>query len=130
MPVDYVTRKELKILFASFLKNLKSKQEKFQVNTETLSGDRTLKSSDKRIQFLDPGGADRIIELPPESAHTKETVGTQDITFIIFNTGTGFDLIVKDDTEPPNTIVTISQDEGGIVICNGDIWRGFVGGKT
>jgi len=92
-------------------------------NTETLTGTKTLTVTDARMQFLDPGGAGRKVLLPAEASSSG-------LDFMIFNTADASeDLTVKEDSDT-TTIVTISQNEGGLPACNGTTWKGFVGGIT
>ena len=37
-----------------------------RINSETLTGTKTLVDNDKSLQILDPGGANRTVKLPPE----------------------------------------------------------------
>jgi hypothetical protein len=119
-----VRREEFQLVVSNLRKLIQAKGQKPQVNTETLSSAKTLKAHDMRVHFLDPGGSNRDITLPAEEASAN-------LYFYIFNTGSGNDLIVKDDSTPtPNTIVTVSQDEGSVMFCDGVDWRGFVGANT
>ncbi len=91
-------------------------------NTETLTGDRVLTHDDTKLQLIDPGGASRNLDLPAE----EESAG---LTFFIKNQADAAeDLTVRDDAAA--TVVTISQNEGAIVWCDGTTWVGLVGGNT
>lgn len=91
-------------------------------NTETLSGAKTLTISDAPLQFLDPDGSNRDVNLPAEAV-------SDGLQFRIVNTAGGAeDLVVKDDGG--STILTITQNESGIVWCNGTTWGGLVGANT
>jgi len=93
------------------------------VNTETLAADKTLTTTDPQVHFLDPGGANRNVDLPAEAASTG-------LAFELYNTADAAeDLVVRDDSGV-QTIVTISQNEAGIMRCDGTSWRGLVGGNT
>ncbi len=86
-------------------------------NTETLAATKTLVDSDFPIQFLDPDGANRDIELPAE--------GSDNHAFFIMNTAAApFNLVVKDDS--PATIVTIGQNQSALLISDGTTWIGAV----
>jgi hypothetical protein len=88
-------------------------------NAETLSGAKTLTTTSERLQFLDPDGAGRDVNLPAEGSSSG-------LSFVIINMADGAeDLTVKDDS--PATIITVGQDEIGFVFCNGTVWKGFVG---
>jgi len=96
---------------------------RLHTNTETLSANKTLTETDEKVHFFDPDGQDRDVVLPPEAT-------SDGLHFYIFNTADagGEDLVVKDDGA--GTIITISQNEGGVVFCNGVVWKGFLGGIT
>lgn len=84
------------------------------VNTETLSGAKTLVVGDAVYQRLDPGGAGRDVTLPAEA-------DSQGLTFRILNTADAAeDLTVKDDGA--STIVTVSQNEAVWLACDGTTW--------
>lgn len=107
-------------------KRINAKQNKIQVATEALSANKTLKAYDRKVQFLDPGGSNRDITLPAEAT-------SGNMFFFIINIADGAeDLLIKDDSAA--LIITISQNEGGVVFCNDEgvssVWRGFVGGIT
>lgn len=90
-----------------------------QVNSEALSGNKALTHNDTRMQFLDPGGSARDLTLPAE----EESAGLE---FLIFNTADAAEAItVKDDGGA--TVLTIAQNEGAFLACDGTAWRGFAG---
>lgn len=91
---------------------------KWGVNTETLNTTKTLTVNSKRVQFLDPGGTNRDVVLPPEE-------NSQSLMFFVFNTSTTYDLYVKNDGL--STIITVQEGKSGYVMCNGSIWRGLLG---
>jgi len=93
-----------------------------EINTETLSDNKTIAAGDPQVQFLDPGGSGRTVTLPAEASSTGR------LYFIVNTADAAEDLTVKDDAA--NTIVTISQDEAGLVVCDGTSWKGFVGANT
>jgi len=84
-------------------------------HTETLTGNKTLTTSDVMNQRLDPNGSDRDVTLPPEASST-------DLTFYIYNSadGAGEDLVIKNDT--PATIVTLGPGMGMPFSCDGTNW--------
>jgi uncharacterized protein YqfB (UPF0267 family) len=90
------------------------------INTETLSGNKTIASTDPSVHFLDAGGVARDVTLPAEADSTYAK-------YEIYNTG-GETLTVKDDGA--STIITIATNESGIVRCDGTSWFGFVGANT
>lgn len=118
----FVEKSDFETFKFNIRKSIKAKGRKLQIKTRTLSGNLTLKTHDRRVQFIDPGGGNRDVTLPAEA-------DSGDLFFFILNTANAAeDLVVKDDSTA--TIVTISQNEGGIVFCNGIVWRGFIGGIT
>ena len=84
-------------------------------NVEALSGNKTLTTSDKSLQKLDPNGSDRDVTLPAEASST-------DLVFWIYNTanGAGEDLVIKNDS--PATIVTLGPGMGMMFSCDGTSW--------
>lgn len=172
--MEYVTKEELETFRFNLFKTLRSKARKMQVRTRTLSADLDLKHHDRRVQFIDPGGANRVVNLPMTfmldgvpwikdvqcangtcdgCPHTITKVFSADLYFYIFNLADGAeDLTVKFtgnnyttqnsactggthdipvlQTQPQSTVMTVSQNEGGLCFSNGGEWRGFVGGIT
>ena len=91
------------------------------VNTETLTGQKTLTVNDARIQRLDPGGAGRDVLLPAEEQGLRVT--------IVNTADAAEDLTVKEDSDT-TTIVTISQNEDAELYCDGTDWQGNVADIT
>jgi len=90
---------------------------KFDHNTETLSGDKVLTTSDKPVQLLDCGGASRrYCILPAEEDST-------DKFFYIYNAsnGSGEKLSIRNDS--PSTIVTLGPGMGMTFSCDGTSWE-------
>ena len=84
-------------------------------NTETLAGTKTLTITDKRVQFLDPDGSHRNVDLPAEASSAG-------LMFIICNTAGGAEnLVIRNDAA--STVATISQNEMGMAICDGTTWK-------
>lgn len=70
---------------------------------------------------LDPGGATRVLLLPPEE---------EGLAFFIANSADAAeDLTVKEDSNT-TTIGTISQNETAWLVCIGGVWRISVGTTT
>lgn len=92
------------------------------VNTETLSGNKTMARSDSPVQFLDPGGANRNVDLPAEE---------EGLVYIISNEADmgSEDLTVREDTGM-TTVVTVSQNEVAIVVSDGTGWAAMVAATT
>ncbi len=90
-------------------------------NAETLAATKTLLDSDFPIQYLNPNGTNRDIELPAEAATNH--------AFFFVNTDTVADLVVKDDS--PATIITLPPGQSAILLSDGTTWLvanvGFVG---
>ena len=171
----YVKTETLAQVTRNLRKEFLSKARKVQINTEILSGDKTFATHQRIGQFLDPGGANRDVFLPPvftldgspwlqpvecqncdcDGGHIFKKPFPTDLYFHIYNTADGAeDLVLKfkketwvtastecatgkyHDTPTSKTgeneyaVMTISQNEGGVVFCNGIIWRGFVAGIT
>lgn len=88
-----------------------------QANTETLAATKTLTDTDAPIQYLDPGGAGRDVNLPAEAANNH--------AFTIINTADAAEtLTVKDDT--PSTVLAIAQNQAGLYISDGTTWKGYL----
>jgi len=85
-------------------------------NVATLAGNVTLSKASKRVQVLDPGGSSRNITLP-------EVVASKGYEFFIVNAADDAeDLVVKN--AGATTIVTISQNQCGLVWSDGVNWTG------
>lgn len=71
--------------------------------------------------FVDPNGGAQDLTLPAE-ADFKGSLR-------IVNVADAAEAVtVKDDGG--GTIITLDQNQAGLVICNGTEWRGFMGGIT
>lgn len=80
----------------------------------TLGGTLTMGAQDSPVQLLDPGGATRIVLLPPE---------VEGAMYIIWNKADAAeDLTVKDDSNT-TTYLTIAQNEAGILYSDGAAWH-------
>lgn len=87
------------------------------MNTETLTGNKTLTDTDGAIQNLDPGGSSRDVSLPAEA--------TSNAAFIIVNAADAAeDLVVKSDA--PVTIVTLKRGQSALLFSDGTTWRAIV----
>lgn len=85
-------------------------------NRQTLSGDVTLETSADPIQFIDPGGAARNVDLPAE---------TDGLWYVIGNAADAVeDITVRDDGDA--TLQTLNQDDIGIFIGSDGGWMSFV----
>ncbi|RMH11612.1 MAG: hypothetical protein D6698_16115, partial [Gammaproteobacteria bacterium] len=88
------------------------------VNEETLTGDKTLTTSDPIVQFLDPGGAGRKVTLPALSDSVP--------FFVICNRGASESLIVEDSGGSavflgPGQAVQVFAHSGGFFALRGDL---------
>lgn len=84
-------------------------------STETLAAAKTLSPGDTQYQRLDPGGAARDVNLPPEGS-------SQGLWYYVLNLANAAEnLVVKNDAG--STIVTISQNEAAMVVCDGTSWE-------
>jgi|ETNvirnome_2_300_1030623.scaffolds.fasta_scaffold87985_2 glutamine synthetase len=90
--------------------------------TETLAANKTLTVSSSTAQFLDPGGSARDVTLPAES-------DSDGLMFFISNEADGAEIIsVKNDGG--DTILTPTQNEACVVVCDGTSWSGMVGATS
>jgi len=82
-------------------------------NEETLAGTKTLVTTDKVMQKLNPGGASRDVIL---------SAITNDLMFIVHNSGTlaGFNLVVKNPAAA--TLATLGPGMMGVFHC-GTAWK-------
>lgn len=88
------------------------------VRIATLAGAETWTHKDSTVQFVDCGGAGRTITLPAEES-------SDGIVYVIVNTSDAAeDITVNNDAAAG--VITISQNEAGIVACNGSAWDGFI----
>lgn len=92
------------------------------VNTETLAGTKTLVITDNMMQFLDPGGSARNVDLPAESDSDGKM-------FVICNRADASEIItIRNDAG--STICTPTQNESAMVFCDGTTWAGLVGASS
>jgi hypothetical protein len=84
-------------------------------NVETLSTHKTLVTTDKALQKLDPDGVDRNVVLPAEDSST-------DLCFIIYNMAgdVGENLIIQDDASA--TLIELITGEAALLSCDGTVW--------
>lgn len=95
---------------------------RFASQTKTLAGTLTLVELSAPMQFLDPGGAGRQINLPAEAV-------SDGLFFIIHNTADAAEILtIKDDGG--TTIATPTQNESAILYCNGVTWGSLVGASA
>jgi len=88
----------------------------------TLSADLTLDASSANYLRIDPGGAARDVTLPAEES-------SEGLFFRIYNIADAAEaLTVKNDGG--DTIETFSQNEHGLVGCDGTAWKVYVPGHT
>lgn len=84
-------------------------------NVEILAAAETLLATCAELQKLDANGAHRDVTLPPEPSCKGKRI-------LIHNTASAaFNLVVKDDS--PATIVTLNQNEGAWLFCDGVAWK-------
>ena len=87
------------------------------VNTETLTGDLVLDDSDFPIQFIDPGGSARDIDLPAESVDNH--------AFYIVNRADAAETItVKNDAG--TTIALLERYDAVLFVSNGIAWVAMI----
>lgn len=86
---------------------------RYAVNVETLSAGRSILTTDKQVQLLDPNGANRDVTL-----YASPTAGD---SFTFRNSGTGgFNLVLKNNAG--TTLVTIGNGVVVAVLYNGTNW--------
>lgn len=85
-------------------------------HTATLTGTKTLAVGCTRIQFLDPGGASRIVVLPT-------TASSDGMALMVANVADAGESLSMQDSGG-TTICDIDQYESGYLFCNGVAWRG------
>lgn len=105
---------------ADFDAGLRMMLEAEQSQTTQASGDITLTDSSKTIQFIDPNGANRIVNLPSTSVNNHG--------FVIVNSGSSYTLTVKSGSTTLGTV----QAGGGIgwFLSNGTEWIKAGGGSS
>lgn len=87
--------------------------------TRTLTGTVVLTVDSPTLQFMDPGGAGRNVDLPAEE-------NSEGLMFIIQNTADAAEILtIRNDAAA--TIVTPTQNEAALVYCAGGVWKGLVG---
>lgn len=116
-------RTSLKCRFIRSVFGPNTGRSRLDVNTETLSGTKTMTHDDKQVQFLDPGGAGRTVLLPEE----EESAG---LMLLIVNTADMAEALTVKDDASGTTVASIAQNEQATFICNGTAWRASVGTST
>ena len=89
------------------------------INVETLAADKTISAGDPQIQRLDPNGADRNVDLPPE---------VSGLILFIFNSGSS-KLTVREDSGS-TSIAAVAANQSGIFISDGTNWESLVGDRN
>jgi len=172
--MEFLEKEEFETFKSNLGKRIKAKGNKLHVAlAETLSADKTMKRYERKVLFLDPGGAHRGVILPHTNTldgsawlravwcqncdcgggHLQPEIFPADMYFFINNMADAAEnLVLKYEIfnyttqtvscnggthdipvyvgKDEDTAMTISQNEGGVVFCNGLFWRGFVGAKT
>ena len=84
-------------------------------SVETLTGNKTITTSDSGVLSLDPGGSSRNVTLPAEA-------DSKNYAFYIYNAadGTGENLVVKNDGG--TTLLTMGPGMGLMFWCDGTDW--------
>jgi len=79
-------------------------------NVETLSGDKTVSTTDAYIQVLDPGGSGRNVDLPADE---------EGLRYYIVNTADSAETLTVRDADT-NTVASVAQNEAVEVINTGN----------
>jgi len=87
------------------------------------SGNTTLLHTYPPVILLDPGGGAVDCLLPAEAL-------SDGLMFFIINTADAVEAITVKEDSDTTTILTLDQNQGGWVVCDGTTWRGFMGGIT
>lgn len=93
------------------------------VSTATLTADLVLTFDSPKLQFLDPGGSARNVDLPP----VEESAGLE---FKVANTADAAEALTVRLTGGGATIAALAQDEHGFFFSNGVIWVGTANTET
>ena len=94
-----------------------------EVNVETLAATKTGAAGDASYQILDPGGADRIYNLPTEA------VGIGLGPIMIFNAADADETITVNEDSGTTAIAILDRGNFAIVICDGTSWRAIGGNQ-
>lgn len=86
---------------------------RFDIVIRTLGGAMTMDGDEPPVLFLDPGGAARQVVLPA-AARGK--------FFIFVNKADAAEDLTIRNPANDTTLGTVSQNEGGIAICDGVTW--------
>ena len=92
------------------------------VNIETLAAEGVLTDDSADIQIIDPAGA-RDLLLPTEAT----SIGR---IFIITNAADAAEAITVKEDGDSTTIITLAQNESGVVWCDGTTWHGLISQNT
>ena len=83
----------------------------------------TLATTYPPVILCDPGGGAIDLLLPAEA-------DSEGLMFFIFNTADAAEAITVKEDGDTTTIITLDQNQSGLVVCDGTTWRGFIGGIT
>lgn len=89
----------------------------FTANIETLAATKTMTAGDDFLQVLDPGGAGREVDLPPEA---------EGLSYYIVNAADAAEVLTVKDDAGAVTIGTLAQNERAVFHCDGTTWHGGV----
>ena len=123
-------------------KSIRAKARKPEVQNKVLSADLAMKPYDTIVQFIDPGGSNRIVTLSDDVNYPISKFKNKH--FIMYNTADASESLTirfwKGDngTGHWETVLVLNQDEGCEIWCwvdpidpaNDSYWRGYKGGKT
>lgn len=80
----------------------------------TLTGTYVMTNQSRTIQKMDPGGASRTVQLPPEEDGL--------VYWFVNGADAAENLVIKDDSGV-TTVGTVNQNESGIFFCAGTTWK-------
>ena len=88
------------------------------VRIATLAGNETWTRANSQVGFLDAGGSARTITLPAEEDNEGQ------VYWVTNTSDAAEDIVLQNDASA--TVITISQNESGIVGCDGSAWDGYI----
>ena len=95
----------------------------FPFQTLVLTDTYVLSADSPTLNFLDPNGGDRFVDLPPGN----EAGGR---VFVICHSGDTATQLLRVRTSLGVAVCNVDLSEIGIVACNGETWIGGVGQQT
>lgn len=85
---------------------------------KTVTAEEPLLTSYPPVLYLDPNGGARTVLLPAEA-------DSEGLTYFVRNIADAAEVLTIQEDSSTTTIVTLAQNEGCMLHCDGTVWRAF-----